>query len=203
MNATGIAVLFFASWGVVSFLASVARFLHSMATSDKRRAENERKQKERSNLEESVRRFCAEVKEKDVQIKALNETVLNLGKEVSKWKAACAPLPPRFYGGDLAYDYRDVDIYVPDENFEKLIIGNPLFIALARNNRYDKDAVSLNYDGIEVALLCRGKIHDMALDYLSRGDGGFAIITYVDTETKDAKVHLGFYKGCDFGDNVE
>ena len=74
----------------------------------------------------------------------------------------------------------------------------PVFVAKSCRNRYDKDAVSLNYRGEELALLCRGKIQEMALDYLSCGDGGYAIISSIDDSEKIVKVHLGFYKGCDF-----
>lgn len=195
-------VLFFLLWGFISFLLSSIRFVYRIATSEKRRAENERNYKSLAEEGEENQRIREDNKKKDLRIKELEDHICAIEDTISRLQAAAAPLPDLLHGGELAYDYRDVTIYVPDENFDKIVLGNPLFVSRSRYNRYDKDAVSLNYRGEELALLCRGKMQEMALDYLSRGDRGYAIISHVDFETKTVKVHIGFYKGCDISDDL-
>lgn len=194
-------IFIFAAFGFVAFIICAIRFLNYLLTSDKRRAEYDQQKRQRAEAEDSFKRLLEESKDKDMRIKELEEIVSVLQNSIARFKAASAPLPSRFYGGELAYDYRDVDIYVPDGGFDKLVLGNPLFVARSKNNRYDKDAVSLNYSGEEFALLCRGKIQEMALDYIDRGDAGYAIVSFIDAESKTAKVHLGFYKDCDLGND--
>lgn len=183
------AFLFFAVWGFFSFLI----FLYRAATANKRRLKNEQKEREMTDLKEAIANFCKEVEQKDALIKSLE-------KDVSELRAATAPLPEPFHGGRLVDEYRDVSIYVPDEKIDKMVLGNPLYISRSTKNRYDREAIALTYKGEELAFFERGKYYNKASCYLESGAGAFALITFIDKETKTVKVHLGFYKGGDFSD---
>ncbi len=184
MNTMAWVILGLAAYGFLCLLVSLKKLLFG--------------DKKKKQLEAERMAAAMEEMKLQEQLQQRNDRIIELEDTISKLQAACAPLPDRFYGGEIAYDYRDVTVYVPDDNFNKMVLGNPLFVSRSRYNRYDKDAVSLNYRGEELALLPRGKIQEMALDYLSRGDGGYAIISSIDDSEKTVKVHLGFYKGCEF-----
>lgn len=107
-------------------------------------------------------------------------------------------LPKKLFGDMLAYDYEDVDLFVPDPcAFEKIEIGTRLNAYQDKNNQYDQHAVRLEWNRETIAYFYRGKLQDMANDYLEFGGLVHGIVTALNPEGKQIQAHIGYYKGKD------
>ena len=146
--------------------------------------EKEKKLKELHEKQERIKREIAEqeriIKETEEQIR-IQEMLT---------------LPERFFGFNKAYDYEDVNLFVPDSHaFSKMNVGTKLNAYRDSDNEYDKNAVRLEWNSDTLAYFYRGKLQDMANDYLRFGGCVHGVITGLMPEDKKIQAHLGFYKG--------
>lgn len=107
-------------------------------------------------------------------------------------------LPRKLFGDVLAYDYEDVNLFVPDPcAFEKMEIGTRLNAYQDKNNQHDQHAVRLECNRDTLAYFYRGKLQDMANDYLEFGGQVHGVVTALNPEDKKIQAHIGYYKGKD------
>lgn len=106
-------------------------------------------------------------------------------------------LPEKFFGAERAYDFEDVNLFVPDAAaFSKMSVGTKLNARQEPENSYDKKAVRLEWNRDTLAYFYRGKLQDMANDYLRLGGHVHGIVTALMPDEKKIAAHLGFYKGA-------
>lgn len=115
-------------------------------------------------------------------------------------------VPSKIDGLPLAYKYTDVGVCVisgeePDYNaiIEKMSI-EPVVTTLEieADNPYDKKAIKVMYNGSKLGYLYKGKLKDMAYDYLREGRPIFSCLSSIDLDTYKMKMFMGFYyrKSC-------
>lgn len=105
-------------------------------------------------------------------------------------------LPNRFWGCDLAYQYEDVRLFVPSsELFSKMSVGTELFGIQEPDNPHDSKAVRLILSGETLAYFYRGKLQDMANDYLQFGGRVYGIVSSLSPEDQTIMANIGYYKG--------
>lgn len=107
--------------------------------------------------------------------------------------------PPKEQNGlSLAYEYHDVEFYVPDV----LIIAashvppnKQLTLAYEPDNEHDPDAISVNYQGQKIGYLYKNKRRDMVRDFAERDDRDFLVVSKKWTEKP--VFDLYFYKNTE------
>lgn len=110
-------------------------------------------------------------------------------------------LPESIRGHVIAYRYSDVGIYVPkDSTFDVdgFIPGALLTLFHDKENDHDQNAIGLRLNKRLVGYLYRGKLQDMANDWISKDLPMRAVLTKTDRENSRADVTLAFY---DLSDN--
>lgn len=151
---------------------------------------------------------CTAEIEREQKAKELREKQERLKREIAEQERIIAEaeeqlrrqemltLPKRFFGFDLAYDYEDVNLFVPDSaSFSKMDIGTKLNAYQDPDNPYDNKAVRLEWNSDTLAYFYRGKLQDMANDYLKFGGAVHGVVTALFPQEKKIQTHLGFYKG--------
>ncbi len=124
-------------------------------------------------------------------------------------QAAASPLETQrqafFYQqstGKIAYFYTDVGVYVPDlvalSSSPEAIPLQGVALFQDSNNVYDNKAVAVCQSCGPIAYLYRGKIQDMANDWLGSGRKVYGYISYIDPSRPDAnknglKIDIVFY----------
>ena len=111
-------------------------------------------------------------------------------------------LTPDDDGDDIAYHYTNVGVFVPyTDVFDHpaLVEGAIVTFRQEPENRYDHRAVAVVIGRKRIGYLFRGRLQDMANDWLERGDAVSGRIVRVAPEVVDAKNHgvainLYFYK---------
>lgn len=146
--------------------------------------ERERKMKE---LEEKQERLKREIAEQE-RIAAEAAEQLRIAELLT--------LPQKFFGAVLAYKYTDVRLSVPDPScFSKMNIGTKLNAYQDPHNPDDTNAVRLVWNDETLAYFCRGKLQDMANDYIQFGGHVHGVVAQLMPEDNTIFAHLGFYKG--------
>lgn len=99
-------------------------------------------------------------------------------------------------GYRLAYHYNNVDVCCIDAVPREATLNNKLYFAQETTNIYDNKAVAIILipQRKKLGYLYRGKLQDMANDYIGRGDQIKARITYIDHSTKEVKMSLSFFR---------
>lgn len=95
-----------------------------------------------------------------------------------------------------AYHYEDVDLCTLDETIfdvPDFAPGAALTLKHEPENEHDPHDVALFLDGRKVGYLYRGKLQDMANDWLATRRPVLAILTAVDDDAKKARIALAFY----------
>ena len=146
--------------------------------------EEEEKERKQREIQEQKRRELEEkrrIEEKEAEKKRMEELL---------------KLPDRLFGDVLSYDYEDVNLFVPDSSaFEKMQIGTRLNAYQDKSNQHDQHAVRLEWNRDTLAYFYRGKLQDMANDYIEFGGQVHGIVTALYPEDKKIQAHIGYYKG--------
>ena len=104
------------------------------------------------------------------------------------------------------YSYDKVGVFIPDGlTFDHTLLEVGKYITLHQepSNAYDKKAIAVYRKDTKVGYLYRGKLQDMANDYLDCGEN--EVLGYIDSLDGDSfTIALGFYKGSNsFSDDYE
>lgn len=105
-------------------------------------------------------------------------------------------VPPTVDGKKLKYHYDRVRVFTPKElgvDFAKLDPGDDVELQKAPDNKYDSRAVAVVHSGARVGYLNKGKLYEMANDYLSEGLPILAHIDSIDDDKPELTVHLAFF----------
>lgn len=99
-------------------------------------------------------------------------------------------------GYNLAYHYNNVDVCCINAVPREAMLNNKLYFAQEPTNIHDNKAVAIILipQRKKLGYLYRGKLQDMANDYIRRGDKIKARITYVNHSTKEVKMSLSFFR---------
>lgn len=99
-------------------------------------------------------------------------------------------------GYNLAYHYNDVDVCCINAVPREAMINNKLYFVQEPANIHDNKAIAIILipQRKKLGYLYRGKLQDMANDYIRRGDQIKARITYINHSTKQVKISLSFFK---------
>lgn len=151
---------------------------------------------------------CSAEIEKENKLKELQEKQERLRREIEEQERIAAEaqeqlrraemliLPEKLMGKAMAYSYKEVNLFVPDPScFDKIKVGTKLNARKDPNNPYDKNAVRLEWNRDVLAYFYRGKLQDMANDYLMVGGLVHGIVTELLPEDKKIQASVGFYKG--------
>lgn len=150
---------------------------------ERREAERERERMER---EEQQRKEQEEKKRREAE------------EEAERKLKDLLVMPPKFHGSILAYDYEDVNLFVPNaDTFSDLSIGFKLYAYQEKDNVHDPNAVCFHNSRITYAYFFKGKLQDMANDYLSCGGDVMAIVTDMNPDEKKISAHIGYFKQKD------
>ncbi len=103
--------------------------------------------------------------------------------------------------GDIAYRYKNVGVFVLYTdvfNHPALVEGAIVSLRQEPENTYDHRAVAVVIGRKRIGYLFKGKLQDMANDWLDRGDAVSGRVVRVDPEAYDAKmnavrINLYFY----------
>lgn len=110
-------------------------------------------------------------------------------------------LPESIRGHEIAYRYTDVGIFVPKDatfDVDGFVPGALLTLFADKENEYDANAVGLRLRKRLVGYLYRGKLQDMANDWLKKRLPMRAVLTKTERVKNRADVTLAFYDLSDF-----
>lgn len=110
-------------------------------------------------------------------------------------------VPDDIKGYPLAYHYKDVKIAVlrgQEPDYSLINPGDIVTLIQEPHNPHDNKAVALMANGIKVGYLFRGKLQDMANDFINGGYPVFSAITGIDDSARLVEIFLGFYREKDF-----
>ena len=97
----------------------------------------------------------------------------------------------------LAYQYHDVGVAL-FQNSElpasSLHVGDMVFIRQDKDNPYDQNAVSIIFDSKKLGYLYKGRLQDMANDWINKDLEMWSYISLVDIPNKKINIAIGFYK---------
>lgn len=107
-----------------------------------------------------------------------------------------------YAGDDAAYSYQNVGVFVPDTSiFSRPDVTEGALVTLRQEpeNKYDGQAVAVVIGRKRIGYLYRGRLQDMANDWLDRGDSISGRISSVspysyDVKKDGIKIDLYFYE---------
>lgn len=103
-------------------------------------------------------------------------------------------LPISWNGLERSYSYSAVNVYMPAPQaleMPGLEIGAAVTLWQDKENQYDKKAVAIVFGGYMIGYLYRGKLQDMANDWMNTGR---PILALVDNKAPDGlQISLAFY----------
>lgn len=107
-----------------------------------------------------------------------------------------------YAGDDAAYSYKEVGVFVPDKSiFDRpdIFVGAAVTFRQEPENKHDSQAVAVVVGRKRIGYLYRGRLQDMANDWLDRGDSISGRISSVSPYCYDAKkdgikIDLYFYE---------
>ncbi len=119
-------------------------------------------------------------------------------------------IPSELDGLPLAYKYFDVNICVisgqePDYNsIIDRLSAEPMVTSLEieADNQYDNKAVKVVFNDSKLGYLYRGKIKDMAYDYIKANRPVFSCVSAIDPENHKMKMFIGFYKEKTYSNSI-
>lgn len=99
-------------------------------------------------------------------------------------------------GYNLRYHYNDVDVCCINGFPNESKLNNKLYFIQEHSNRYDNKAIAIILipQKKKLGYLYRGKLQDMANDYIRRDDKIKASITYINYSKKQVKISLSFFQ---------
>ena len=106
-------------------------------------------------------------------------------------------VPPQIDGMALAYHYKDVKIAVirgAEPDFNAISPGDVVTLIQEPTNEYDNNAVAVMANGVKLGYLFRGRLQDMANDFLNSERAIFSCITAIDSNEHVIEIFLGFYQ---------
>lgn len=109
-------------------------------------------------------------------------------------KAPPASLPYSFNGLERRYHYKDVNVYMPNPqamDMQGLEVGAEVMLWQEKTNQYDNKAVAVIFGGYIIAYLHKGKLQDMANDWINAGKPVLAMV-YSKAPT-GLQISLAFY----------
>lgn len=108
------------------------------------------------------------------------------------------PFPDELNGMVKKYSYDSVRIYAPDDvDLTAFELGDTLYVAKEPTNPHDDRAVILSHcpTGEKLGYLYRGKLQEMANDFLSRlGDFVIGRVYDIDDLSRSVWIDLAFYR---------
>ena len=105
--------------------------------------------------------------------------------------------PSEIDGKSRAYSYKDVNIFPVDPrifDWDALSLGAMLSVDHDDENEYDSNAISLSLNEYIIGYLYKGKLQDMANDWVKRGEPIQARISLIDRTNKKIQICLAFYR---------
>lgn len=106
-------------------------------------------------------------------------------------------VPTRIDEYSLAYHYPDVRIYTPPRlgvDFPSIDLGLFARFRFEPENEYDQNAIAAYVGDWKVGYLNKGKMRDMARDWLNRGDLVMAHVASVDDDEGQVTLFVAFYR---------
>lgn len=122
-------------------------------------------------------------------------------EEIKKMGGKTFPTPiPQELGWEVKYNYKDVKMALPKmEYFKEKLNSSQITLQMYQDkkNEYDENAVMLA-DGLDsVGYLYKGKIQDMANDWIDRDDKIYVGVSKIDIEKEEVFLTLAFYKSIE------
>lgn len=104
-------------------------------------------------------------------------------------------LPKTYILKPLQYHYDDVKVCtIKEDNLDFSILKTGLEVSLyiEKENQYDNKAVAIYVDKTRIGYLYKGKLKDMAYDFLDSGDYVYGYISHIQDE--NIILNLGYYR---------
>lgn len=97
--------------------------------------------------------------------------------------------------GILKYVYYDVKIFAGENAARMCTVNEFLFLKQEKDNEYDSNAIAVkNKNHKKIGYLYKGKLQDMANDYLNHDMDVEAYVFFNDIEKNEILISLAFYK---------
>ena len=106
-------------------------------------------------------------------------------------------IPSELCGCPIAYKYENVDVAgacYQNLDFSKLHLCDYVDFELEPENQYDKNAVKIIANGVQIGYVHKNKLQGMVIDWLERADPIFSAISKIDDENKIIEIVMVFYK---------
>lgn len=106
-------------------------------------------------------------------------------------------LPRTRDGIPIAYEYTDVKICLirgQEPDLTAIQVGSIIKLQQEPLNQYDNKAVMLKIGTTKIGYMYRGKLQDMANDFLNRHKSIVAYVSKIDTISNEIFMNIGFYR---------
>ena len=106
-------------------------------------------------------------------------------------------LPRTRDGIPIAYEYTDVKICLirgQEPDLTAIQVGSIIKLQQEPLNQYDNKAVMLKIGTTKIGYMYRGKLQDMANDFLNRHKSIVAYVSKIDTVSNEIFMNIGFYR---------
>lgn len=106
-------------------------------------------------------------------------------------------IPSTAAGLPIAYHYKDVNIYTPDDldiDLTQVDLGLRVTFRFEPENPYDAKAVAVYAGTWKLGYMKRGKIREMLIDWVSRQHPFWACITGIDDDEREVYLRMVFYR---------
>ena len=153
-----------------------------------------------------IRKLVKKMKPKKVKATATKQKAEPQTVQQKKTVQRSTAVPLTYDEKPLSYEYSDVGLYVPDLSvMEGIKVGDLASIESEPENEFDPGAVAVyvytpgkNEGMTKVGYLYRGRLQNMANDWIKNDRHNFCIISYIDLSVPDAKkngvkIDISFY----------
>ena len=106
-------------------------------------------------------------------------------------------LPKIHNGIPIAYEYTDVKICLirgQEPDLTTIQVGSIIKLEQEPLNQYDNKAVMLKIGTTKIGYMYRGKLQDMANDFLKRSEYIVAYVSKIDAISNEIFMNMGFYR---------
>lgn len=108
-------------------------------------------------------------------------------------------IPSKISGTKVSYKYDDVKIFTPEDladgiDFPAIPLAEKVQLVQEPENTYDRNAVAVYRGNQKIGYLRKGKIQEMANDFLKNSWTIFAAIQTIDDDERKIGLALAFYK---------
>lgn len=108
-------------------------------------------------------------------------------------------VPGELNGAEIKYHYEDVDVCIikgKEPVFSAVEPGAKVTLRQEPENAYDSKAVAVYAAGMKLGYLYRGKMQDIANDFLKRGDPIWAHVSSVNDDDRKIRMFIAFYRNA-------